>query len=157
MTRKAIFRNAIAMFAACAGAVLFMSAAPAHAQMQVPGAEPPLQNSNPEIVASSCLILHGVNLRGNTLDRSSRPVLDYAANLLRQYPGAVIYLSGKGQQATTQRQARAVARYLERRGVPANRVVLVDARPSQTETGNSADDEGVIVLNFATSSCGTCS
>jgi len=158
MTCKAIFRNAIVIFAACAGAVLMVSAAPVQAQMQVLGAAPPLQSSDPEIVPSTRLILHNVHLHGNTLDPSSRPVLDYAAELLRQYPDALIYVSGKGENATIQRQARAVVRYLERRGVSANRLVDTPAHSAEAvQASNSAYDKGVIVLNFATSNCGTCS
>lgn len=156
MTFKTIFRNAIAIFAVGAVAVL---AVPAHAQMKVLGPVPPLRNSNPEVAGSSRLILHGVRLRGNELAPGSQQVLDYAATLLRQYPEDLVYVSGKGENATIHRQTRAVARYLARRGVPANRLVLATAAPfpQAIEASSSAFDNGVIVLNLAPPTCGICS
>jgi type IV pilus biogenesis protein CpaD/CtpE len=162
MTSKTIFQNAMITIATGAAAVLIATAVPAYAQMQVLGAAPPLQNSSSDsqIVPSSRLILHDVRMHGNTVDRRSGAVLDYAAKLLRQYPDALIYVSGNGNDATAQRQARAVTRYLEERGVAAKRLVLVATAasvPQAIQPGIASHDDGVIVLSLATPNCGTCS
>jgi outer membrane protein OmpA-like peptidoglycan-associated protein len=159
MKYRAKFRSAMVAIAAGAGAVLFATATPVYAQMQVLGAAPSVQNPDSQVVSSTRLILHDVRIRGNSVDRRSEAVLDYAAKLLRQYPDALIYVSGNGNNATVQRQARAVTRYLEQRGVAANRLVLVGsaAAPQAIQPGIAEHGVGVIVLSLATPNCGNCS
>ena len=90
---------------------------------------------------------------------SSRPVLDYAVQTLERYPEALVYVSGQGDSATVQREAQAVARYLEQRGIAANRLVLASPIPSRQvdQRPLSASHSDVVVLNFTLPNCATCS
>jgi outer membrane protein OmpA-like peptidoglycan-associated protein len=159
MSCKSIWRNTVAMLAVAACAVLFANSTPASAQQfQVLGASPAAADSSPEVTSSKRLILHDVKVRGASVDPSSRPVLDYAAALLRQDPQTIVNVSGQGDRATVRRQARAVARYLEQHGIAANRLVVQDtpiASPG-TPASNALANPGVIVLNLTGPGCATC-
>jgi hypothetical protein len=158
---KSIIRKAGATIAAATCAGLFAGTFPAFAQYQVPGATPAVSNSAPEIMPSRQLVLHGVRLEARRLSiaPSSRPVLDYAVQTLQRYPEALVYVSGQGDSATVQREAQAVARYLEGRGIAANRLVLASPIPSQQvdQRPLSASHSDVVVLNFTLPNCATCS
>lgn len=156
MSCRSILRSAAVIAVAGACAVLFANLPSTHAQqLQVLGASPPAQDSAPEMTVSKRLILHDITTRGLAVDPDSRPVLDYAVQLLRQYPATRVYLSGQGSPATAQRQAQAVAQYLQRRGIAANRLIVQDAGAAQT-VAYYGSSKGVIVLNLTTP-CGSCS
>ncbi|MGO9060214.1 MAG: ElyC/SanA/YdcF family protein [Candidatus Binataceae bacterium] len=133
MLLKSIVRKAGVTITAAACAGFFAASSPAFAQYQVLGASPPVGDSAPQIMPSKQLVLHGVRLQGRGLSiaPSSRPVLDYAVQTLERYPETLVYVSGQGDSATVQREAEAVARYLEQRGIPANRLVLANPTTSR--------------------------
>ena len=167
MNCKSLFRTAAMTVAAGACAALIGTSLPAHAQqLQVLGASPAVEGSAPLPAVSQRLVLHDVRLRGaqSTIDPSSRPVLDYAARVLKQYPDTLVYVSGEGDSATTLRQSQAVAHYLERRGIAGDRLMVSNTAPAQPASkveaangNNPASDTGVVVLNLSTANCGTCS
>ncbi len=167
MTRKSLFRKAMVTVAAGACAALIGNALPAHAQqLQVLGASPPVENSAAPVNSSQRLVLHGVRVRGRDLavDRSSRPVLDYAAQVLQQDSKTRVYVSGEGDSAKVQRHARAVAQYLQQRGIAADRLVVSNSgmtRPAPAmempQAKLPAGGAGVIVLNITTPGCVSCS
>lgn len=95
------------------------------------------------------IVVHGLRFRAGSdeIDASSLPVLDYAIWIIRETPGSLIYL--KAHLAVrahsvrdfnhnyaarnfdlTDRRTRAVASYLERKGISAKRLILPDFRPS---------------------------
>ena len=157
MTYKVAFRNAVTILAAGTFATLFAGSAPAHAeQLQVLGASPPAEDSSPEMAVSKRLVLHDVSVTGSEIAPASRPVLDYAVQVLRQYPATLVYVSGQGDPAAVRRQARAVAQYLEQRGIAANRLVLQDATAYEPVQSNQSANAGVVVLNFTEPSCANC-
>jgi outer membrane protein OmpA-like peptidoglycan-associated protein len=159
MSCKSFSRSVVAGVMAGACAALFAIVPAAHAQqLQVLGASPPAQDSAPELTISQRLILHDINVSGLAVDPDSRPVLDYAVQLLRQYPGTRVYVSGEGDRATIKRQAQAVARYLEQRGISANRLVLEPVTIAQSNASTDSHVRGsVIVLNLTAPGCATCS
>lgn len=167
MTCKSLFRTAALTVAAGACAALIGTSLPAHAQqMQVLGASPAAEDSASRVAVSQRLVLHDVRLHGakSAIDPSARPVLDYAARVLKQYPDTLVYVSGEGDSATVRRQSQAVAHYLQRRGIAADRMLVSNtaaARPaSKVEAANGnipALDTGVVVLNLTSPNCGTCS
>jgi outer membrane protein OmpA-like peptidoglycan-associated protein len=156
-----ILRKAVVTVAAGASFGLLASTVPAYAQLQVVGASPPVDASAPELTPSKRLVLHDVRVRDRQLsiDPASQPVLDYAVKMLRQYPEALVYVSGQGDRATVEREAKAVARYLEERGISANRLVLSNpVGLSQVDQRNpSASDASSVVLNFMLPRCDFCS
>ncbi len=153
MSGKSLMRNAAALMLTGVCAALFASISPARAQqLQVLGASPPA----PELTVSRRLILHDISINGGAVDPDSQPVLDYAIQLLRQYPATRVYLSGQGDPATAQRQAEAVAQYLQRRGIPGSRLTVQDAGAAQTVAYRGSSEAGVIVLNLTTP-CSSCS
>jgi outer membrane protein OmpA-like peptidoglycan-associated protein len=159
MTCKSVIRNALTIL--MVGSLGFMAAGPvaAHAQeLQLLGASPAAQETGAETTPGQRLILHDVTLRGSSLsiEPDSRPVLDYAVQLLRENPTTLIYVSGQGEPAAVQRQAKAVARYLRHHGVAANRVVLETSIASASQTANGSDANGVVVLNLGAPSCASC-
>jgi outer membrane protein OmpA-like peptidoglycan-associated protein len=166
MTCKSLFRTAALTVAAGACAAVIGTSLPAHAQqLQVLGASPAVEDSAPQVAVSQRLILHDVRLRGANpvIDPSSRPVLDYAARVLKQYPETMVYVSGEGDSATARRQSQVVAHYLKRRGIAADRLMVSNSATVEpaarvgTVNGNTARDTGVIVLNLTSANCGTCS
>jgi hypothetical protein len=167
MICKSLFRKAIVTVAAGVCAALIGNPLPAHAQqMQVLGASPPVENSAAKVPSSQRLILHGVHLRSRDLkiERSSRPVLDYAAQVLQQEPATTVYVSSEGDSAKVQSQAQAVAQYLQQRGIAADRLVVSNSgmtRPAPAmempEAKLPASGAGVIVLNITTPGCVSCS
>lgn len=158
MSCRSILRSAAVIAVAGACAVLFATIPSTHAQqLQVLGASPSAQDSAPEMTVSKRLILHNITTRGLAVDPDSRPVLDYAAQLLRQYPATRVYVSGQGDHAAVQRQARAVAQYLEQRGIPADRLIVQDTIAPQPVVSHSSSNTGVIVLNLTTPGCVNCS
>ena len=139
MTFEKIFRRAtVGLVAACA---LFVEAAPVvQAQMRVIAGSATVKSEKPGIAAAERIVLHGVRfrIRSAMIDRRSIPVLDYAAHIIRQNPGSLIYLKVRSVEDRSQeylgrnsrltnRRAQAVASYFERRGVSANRLVLLDS------------------------------
>jgi outer membrane protein OmpA-like peptidoglycan-associated protein len=157
MSFKSKIRNAVVMLAAGTCAAFFAGTAPAHAQqLQVLGASPPAQDSAPDVITSTRLILHDVTVSGPRLAVApkSRPVLDYAVKLLREHPATVVNVSGQDNRPAQRRQTQAVAHYLEQRGIPADRVVVKNAAlESSAGSGNSANT-GVVVLNLFSPSQG---
>jgi hypothetical protein len=155
------FRIIATTVAACACVVLIGTAAPAHAQMQVLGASPPIEHSAPQPVHAKRIVLHGVSVNANklTIDPDSKAVLDYAARYLKKYPRMLVYVSGQGQGGELERQTQAVASYLRRRGVAADRLVVAPgAAPSATARAGNRRPGNVIVLNLAAAQpCGECS
>ena len=122
-------------------------------------ASPPSHDSSSEPTASRRLILHDISVTGPgpIVDPYSRPVLNYAVKMLRQEPATVVYVSGQGDRATVQRQARAVAQYLEVHGIAASRLVVRDApvtTPATVSKGPTA--AGIVVLNLATAGRANC-
>ncbi len=157
MSGKSLMRNAAALMITSVCAALFASIPPARAQqLQVLAASPPAQDSAPEVTVSRRLILHDISINGGAVDADSQPVLDYAIQLLRQYPATRVYLSGQGDPATVHRQAEAVAQYLRRRGIPGSRLTVQDPGAAQTAAYHGSSEAGVIVLNLTTP-CGGCS
>ncbi len=147
---------AIALASACA--MLFVGSALVHAQQfQVLGASPATQESAPEVAISRQLILHNITLSGTAVDPDSRPVLDYAIQLLRQYPATRVYVSGRGDRGTVQREAQAVAQYLKHRGIRADRVIVQDTTAPRPLASHGSSAAAVIVLNLMASDCDTCS
>ena len=134
----------------CAG--FFAGSLPAYAQVQVLGASPPVDDSAPVAPPSKRLVLHDVRVEGPSLSvaPSSRPVLDYAVQILQHYPDTRVYVSGQGDNATVRTAAEAVTRYLSERGIPANRLVLSNPIPSEQvdQRHPSASEADVVVLNF---------
>jgi len=167
MTFKSLFRVAAMTVAAGACAALIGTSIPAQAQqLQVLGASPAVEDSAPQPAISQRLVLHDVRLRGakSAIDPSARPVLDYAARVLKQYPDTLVYVSSEGDSATVRRQSRVVAHYLQRRGIAADRLMVSNSAPVQPASkveaangNNPARGTGVVVLNLTSASCGTCS
>ncbi len=157
MSHTSLVPNAIIAAAASTLAVFF-ALAPVHGeQMQVLGASPAPDNSTPEVAVSQRLVLHDVMLSATSfeIDPAARPVLDYAARLLRENPSTLVYVSGQGDRDMVRRQAQAVMNYLERHGVPANRLIVQEASAAQTVQPDESD-KGVIVLNLSGPGCATC-
>jgi outer membrane protein OmpA-like peptidoglycan-associated protein len=88
----------------------------------------------------SHLLLHGVRFDNKPaqLDGGSKAELDYAAELLDANPDMIVFIgqhpagdpnSGCGLSPT---QIRAIASYLEERGIPAARLRLCQAAPSSS-------------------------
>ena len=156
MSYKSALRNAVVMLAAGTCAAFFAATAPAYAQqLEVLGASPAPQDSTPEVTTSSRLVLHDVAVSGShfAIAPKSRPVLDYAVKLLRENPATVVNVSSQGDQPAQRRQTQAVARYLEQRGIPADRVVLQNAALAST-AASGTHKTGVVVLNLITPSHG---
>lgn len=157
MSYKSALRNAVVMLVAGACAAFFAGTPAAQAQqLEVLGASPPAQNSTPEVITSTRLILHNVTVSGprHAIAPNSRPVLDYAVKLLREYPATVVNVSGPGNRPAQRRQTQAVAHYLEQRGIPADRVVLQNAALASTAASGDSANTGVVVLNLFTPSHG---
>jgi DUF218 domain len=152
MSSKSIVRKTMVTLAAGVCAGFFVSSLPAYAQVQVLGASSPVGEAAPLTPPSKRLVLHDVRVEGPSLSvaPSSRPVLDYAVQILKQYPDTRIYISGQGDSATVRTAAEAVTRYLSQRGIPSNRLVL--SNPSNSEQVDqrnpSASEADVVVLNF---------
>jgi hypothetical protein len=160
MSPKISLQTGLMLLAAAICGVLFTTTPALRAQeMQVLAASPPAQDVPPEIATSRRLVLHDVNVSGplHTIDPASRPVLDYAVRLLRKYPGTAVYVSGEGDRATVQQQARAVEQYLKRRGIAADRVALENAVPARTGLAEGASGNAVVVLNLSAPACRSCS
>lgn len=152
MSSKSMIRKTMVTLAAGVCAGLFASSLPAYAQVQVLGASPPVDESAPVAPSSKRLVLHDVRVEGPNLSvaPSSRPVLDYAIQILQQYPDTRVYISGQGDNATVRTAAEAVTHYLSQRGIPSNRLVLSNPTKSvQADQRNpSAAEADVVVLNF---------
>ena len=161
MLSKSIVKKSFVMFAAGVCASFFATALPAYAQMRILGGSPPVTDSAPDTPIAKRLVLHDVRVQGRdfSVAPSSRPVLDYAVQILQQYPETLVYVSGQGDVSNVQREAEAVARYLSQRGIAANRLVLSNPGPSKLAAmhGGSARRTDVIVLNFIGPNCATCS
>jgi len=154
MSRKSALRNVAAIVVAGAYAVLLASTPSVYAQV----GSPPSGNSAHELAVSQRLILHDINVNGTVVAPDSRPVLDYAVRILQQYPATRVYVSGQGDRATVDRQAQAVARYLERSGISANRLTLQEPGTGiEKNASTRSRTSGVIVLNLTTPGCSTCS
>ncbi|HKD67322.1 MAG TPA: hypothetical protein VKB84_10815 [Candidatus Binataceae bacterium] len=162
MSFKAAVPKSLLMIAAGVCAAMFASAGPTHAQqLQILGASPPPQQSAPEMIAGKRLILHDIDVSrtGATIKPSSKPVLDYAVLLLRQYPDTLVSVSAHGDRTKLNRQAQAVAEYLKERGVSADRVVVQKVQPkpfSNAIAPSASSDTGVIVLNLTAPDCSAC-
>ncbi|GEM_PF-6799701 len=153
-------RNTMTIFmAATVTAILVFAARAYSTEMQVLGLSPAPESAAPEVAVSQRLILHDVLLaRGKHLriDPSARPVLDYAARLLRKNPTTLVYVSGKGDRETVRLQSQAVADYLKSRGVAANRLILEQASASDDGSPAEKSNVGVVVLNLTAPECATC-
>jgi outer membrane protein OmpA-like peptidoglycan-associated protein len=150
MTFEKIFSMAtVGLIAACA---LFVEAAPVvQAQMRVIAGSATIKSGKPHVAAAERIVLHGVRFpaRSAKIDRCSIPVLDYAAHIIRQNPESLIYLKvhfeNRSQEYTSSnselanRRAQAVASYFERRGVSANRLILVDSGGTPYISGKVAE------------------
>src|SRR5207245_2916560 len=90
------------------------------------------------VATAERIVLHGVRFRARSdeIDKRSMPVLDYAAQIIKQNPESLIYVTVRSVRDTSQeytgrkstlinRRARAVASYFERRGISADRLVLL--------------------------------
>lgn len=86
----------------------------------------------------SHVVLHGVRFDSKTgqLDDGSKAVLDYAAELLKADPDAMVSVDQRyeedpnGACGLTPAQTQAVASHIEERGIPAARLMLCQATPS---------------------------
>jgi hypothetical protein len=158
--RRSYSRDMMVIFGATIFAMVLAFAAQSHsAEMQVLGASPAPENAAPEMAVSQRLILHDVVLvRGNNLqiDPAAKPVLDYAAQVLRKNPTTLVYLSGKGNRETVRLQSQAVAHYLEGQGISANRLILQKASTSEDGSPGERSNAGVVVLNLTAPECATC-
>jgi hypothetical protein len=152
MSSKSIIRKTMVTLAAGVCAGLFASSLPAYAQLQVLGASPPVGESASVTSPSKRLVLHDVRVEGPRLSvaPSSRPVLDYAVQILKQYPDTRVYINGQSDNATVRTAAEAVTRYLSQRGIPANRLVLLNPTTSEQvdQRNPTASEADVVVLNF---------
>jgi len=152
MISKPILRKTMVTLAAGVCVGFFASSLPAYAQVQVLGASPPMDQSASVAPPSKRLVLHDVRVEGPDLSiaGSSRPVLDYAVQILQQYPETRVYINGQGDNASVRTAAAAVTRYLSQRGIPSNRLVLLNSKASDQVDQRipSGADNDVVVLNF---------
>ena len=89
----------------------------AQAQLMPVNAKPQLPATIGSPVSATRLVLHGVRLQGtgDKLDEGSKPLLDYAASLIKENPRATVYLGSNsaGNSELTYRRERAAAAYLD--------------------------------------------
>jgi outer membrane protein OmpA-like peptidoglycan-associated protein len=97
-----------------------------------------------------------LNANSNEIDPAARPVLDYAARLLREKPYTLVYVSGQGDRDKVRRQSQAVMNYLEMHGVPASRLIVQEASAARSASPKDESNQGVIVLNLSGPGCATC-
>lgn len=127
-----------ALIGAASGAVLcgilghvFLDPAVEHEPVSPP---PPLPEPTPEPPLRQRIVLRGVNFAFNSseIGPDSRPVLDEAANILKQHPGVHVIVKGYtdsiGSAAYNEklslRRAEAVYRYLVNQGVDPERLTV---------------------------------
>jgi hypothetical protein len=156
---RTAIRNTTMVFTAVSFAVALALSAPAYsAEMQVLGAAP-AENAAPDVPVSQRLILHDVLLvRGNTLqiDPSAKPVLDYAARLLRENPTTLVYVSGKGKGETVRLKSQAVADYLKSQGISGHRLILEQACAAENGSPAERSNADIVVLNLTGPQSATC-
>jgi len=104
------------MFGLFGGAFLMGAVCLAQAQLMPVNAQPLLPASIGSPGTATRLVLHGVRLQGtgDKLDEGSKPLLDYAARLIKANPRTTVDLgSNSGNPELTYRRERAAAAYLD--------------------------------------------
>jgi outer membrane protein OmpA-like peptidoglycan-associated protein len=140
MAFESIFRRASVALVAGAYALFIEAASVVQAQTRVIAESPLVGSGAPYVATAERLVLHSVRFlaRSDKIDQCSMPVLDYAAQIIKQSPESLIYVRVRSIQDTSQeytspnlklasRRTRAVATYFEQRGITANRLILLDS------------------------------
>ena len=138
MDFESILRKASVALIAGAYALFVEAASVAQAQTRVI-AGTPIVGSGTSHVAER-IVLHGVRFRARSdkVDKRSMPLLDYAAQTIKQNPESFIYVKVRSAQNTSQeytgrnsalinRRIQAVARYFEHKGISANKLILLSS------------------------------
>jgi hypothetical protein len=98
------------------GAFLTGAVCLAQVELMSVNAPPPVPAAIDSAGMATRLVIHGVRLQstGDKLDAGSKPLLDYAARLIKENPRAIVYLgSYSGNPEVTYRRERAAASYLD--------------------------------------------
>jgi outer membrane protein OmpA-like peptidoglycan-associated protein len=132
---------------------LFVETAPlVQAQARVIAQSSIVRSGTPNVATAERIVLHGVRFRARSdkIDKHSIPILDYAAQLIKQNPESFIYVKVRSAQDTRQdytgrnstlinRRTRAVASYFEHKGISANRLILLSSGSAPHASDQGAD------------------
>jgi outer membrane protein OmpA-like peptidoglycan-associated protein len=161
MAFESVFCKASVALVAGAYALFVEAAAVVQAQTRVIARSPIVGSEAPHVATAERVVLHGVRFRArsDTIDKRSVPVLDYAVQIIKQNPESVIYVRVRSVQNTSQeydgrnskltnRRTRAVARYFERRGIYANRLILLGSGSAPHTSEQGANKVQSLKQNF---------
>jgi outer membrane protein OmpA-like peptidoglycan-associated protein len=159
MAFESIFRKASVALVAGVYALFVEAASVVQAQTRVIAGSPIVGSGAPH--TAERVVLHGVRFRARSdkIDKSSVPVLDYAAQIIKRNPESLIYVKVRSDRGTSQeytgrnseltnRRTQAVASYFEQRGVSANRLILLGSGSASRTSDQGADKAQSSKQNF---------
>ena len=158
MAFESIFRKASVALVAGAFALFVEAASVVQAQTRVIAGSPIVGSGAPH--TAERIVLHGVRFRARSdkIDKSSVPVLDYAVQIIKRNPESLIYVKVRSDQGTSQdtgrnskltnRRTQAMASYFERRGISANRLILLGSGSASHTSDQGADKAQSLKRNF---------
>jgi outer membrane protein OmpA-like peptidoglycan-associated protein len=159
MAFESIFRKASVALVAGVYALFVEAASVVQAQTRVIAGSPIVGSGAPH--TAERVVLHGVRFRARSdkIDKSSVPVLDYAVQIIKRNPESLIYVKVRSDQGTSQeytgrnskltnRRTQAVASYFERRGISANRLILLGSGSASHTSDQGADKAQSSKQNF---------
>jgi outer membrane protein OmpA-like peptidoglycan-associated protein len=161
MAFESIFRKASVALVAGAYALFVEAASVAQAQTRVIAGSPTVGSGKPHVATAERIVLHSIRFRARSdkIDKCSVPVLDYAVQIVKQNPESIVYVKVRSIRDTSQeytgrkskltnRRTRAVASYLEQRGISANRLILLGSNNAPHTSDQGADDVQSLKQNF---------
>jgi outer membrane protein OmpA-like peptidoglycan-associated protein len=159
MAFESIFRKASVALVAGVYALFVEAASVVQAQTRVIAGSPIVGSGAPH--TAERVVLHGVRFRARSdkIDQSSVPVLDYAVQIIKRNPESLIYVKVRSDRGTSQeyigrnskltnRRTQAVTSYFERRGISANRLILLGSDSSSHTSDQGADKAQSSKQNF---------
>ena len=160
MAFESIFRKVSVAMIAGAFALFVEGASVVQAQTRVIAGSPPVRSGAPYVATAERIVLHGVRFQAQSsrIDKSSVPVLDYAVQIIKRNPESLIYVKVRSDQGTSQdtgrnskltnRRTQAMASYFERRGISANRLILLGSGSASHTSDQGADKAQSSKQNF---------
>jgi outer membrane protein OmpA-like peptidoglycan-associated protein len=161
MAFESIFRKASVALVAGAFALFVEAASVVQAQTRMIARSPLVRSGASYVSTAERIVLHGVcfQAQSDRIDKSSVPVLDYAVQIIKQNPEPLIYVKVRSDQDTSQeytrrnskltnRRTQAVASYFERRGISANRLILLGSGGAPHTFDQGSDKPQSLRQNF---------
>jgi outer membrane protein OmpA-like peptidoglycan-associated protein len=152
MDFERIVRKASVALIAGAYALFVGAVSVAQAQTRVITGPRTAESGAPHVATADRIVLHGVRFRARSdkIDKRTMPLLDYAAQAIKQNPESLIYVKVRSSQNTSQeytgrnsalvnRRIQAVASYFEHKGISANKLILLSSGSAPHASDKSAD------------------